>query len=644
MPEVVFVLARGQNVFFAELACALAYELHELGAAASVVTGELPEPRPDRVHVLLPVHEFMTLSGYAPPASLLARCILICAEQPTSPFFARNIAVTHAAGAVFDINRGAVRAHRARGVAAQPLQLGYTAAWDRHDETPPREDPREPGAPNGRDIDILFMGRLTHRRECALALYADTLERFRCHLLLGDDSAPNLLSGPDFAAGEDKLALLARSKVLINVHGEDEPYFEWLRVAEAICCGCAVVSEHSADVDPLRCGEHLLTGRLETVALLAAALVEDPVGRQQLVEAAYDHLREQVPLRAAAQALLAAAVRIEAQAPFRPALRLAARVGHALLTTADPSPGPRQPLSLPRLSTGHARTLRACKGLHLALLELRRERAREAIAQARPEDPIPRVQAVLQTPGWGQADPATVSIVVPLYNHAAVLAEALESLQHSTRTDWEVVIVDDGSSDDSAAVARQWLEANSGRRGLLVCSEVNRGLSRTRNTGASFARCDLLLMLDADNLLRRFAIERLTGALRRDPDASFAYGILDRFSADGPEGLLSVFGWDPQRLRSGNYIDALALVRRAALQSVGGYSEDPRLALGWEDYDLWARMAEHGHRAAFVREIVARYRVGHSSMVSVTDISRADAFAAVAEHAPRLMRRLRIPA
>jgi GT2 family glycosyltransferase len=137
---------------------------------------------------------------------------------------------------------------------------------------------------------------------------------------------------------------------------------------------------------------------------------------------------------------------------------------------------------------------------------------------------------------------------------------------------------------------------------------------------------------------------RLVRALARDPGAAFAYGILDRFREDGPVDAVSTFGWEPARFRDGNYIDALALIRRDALRRIGGYSEDPRLLLGYEDYDFWARLAEQGQWAVFVRQFVASYRVGHSSMLSVTNISKSDAVAAVAEHAPTLMRGVELPA
>ena len=128
----------------------------------------------------------------------------------------------------------------------------------------------------------------------------------------------------------------------------------------------------------------------------------------------------------------------------------------------------------------------------------------------------------------------------------------------------------------------------------MVRHEVNRGLSAARNTGAATARGRLFLMLDSDNLLRPFGLARLIRALASDPGAAFAYGILDRFVKEGPLDLVSNYGWEPVRFRDGNYIDALALIRRGAFTKLGGYSEDPRLLLGYEDYDFWARLAEAG--------------------------------------------------
>lgn len=625
-PEVIFSLARGQNVFFEDLAYALTFELRRLGASARVVSGEFPLARQGAVNVILPPHEFRALTEIETDAAALGRCVFVSAEQPQSVFFGGNVELAAHAGAVLDINPRAVRSYEAAGIAAEHLQLGYSEAWDLRRENPER------------DIDILFIGRATVRRERTLAAYADLLERFSTQILLSDDSSPNPASSPNFLAGQEKLSWLARSKVLLTVHGEEEPYFEWLRVAEAISSGCAIVSEHSTDVEPLRPGIDFLSGRPDALPALAALLVDDGEARVRIAASGEARMKGQNALAEGAATLLAAAARIDATAPDPMQVR-SSRVVSFQVDRARPE---FEPIPYDDgVSKGEHRILRALKRSHLEMLTLRRRLARTELARARPERPVPGVVEVAATPGWDRVAPR-VTVIVPLYNDGEVVVEALDSVVESTYARWEIVVVDDASENDSGRFVREWMDAYPERRCRMVRHEVNAGLSRARNTGAGLARGELLLMLDSDNRLRRLGMERMVAALDDHPTAAFAYGFLDKFSDDEAVGLVSRFAWEPERFRQGNFIDALALIRRSTLARFGGYSEDSRLALGLEDYDLWARFAEAGEFGVFLRNFVASYRVGHSSMVSITSISFADARAAIAEHAPTLMRGVEI--
>jgi hypothetical protein len=625
-PELVFALARGQNAFFEELAKGLVFELDKLGARGRLAVGEFPEQRPGSVTVLVPPHEYAALSQVRPSPPLLKRCVLISAEQPSSQFFDWNVVLARDAGAVLDINRRAVRAYGEAGIAAEHLQLGYCAAWDRR-----RDDVAE------RDIDVLFAGRATPRRERALAHYADVLERLNCHILLSDDSSPNAGDGVNFVSGDGKLDLLSRSKVLLNVHGEGEPYFEWLRVAEAMSCGCAVVTEHSTDLEPLRDGVDVVSGRLEALGLLAAWLAEDEEERGKVVAQADARLREQATLASGAATLLAAAQRVDGL-EVDPHAAAETAVANARIAVGPPPPPP-EPANPPGPpDAAEQRILRALKRQQQEILSFRRQLAADALARSRPERPAPETVEVATTGAWKAGGQPRVTVIVPLYNDEEVVVEALDSVLGSSFTSWEVVVVDDASGDGGPDAVRDWMNRHDNRPAALVRHEVNRGLSAARNTGAERARGRLFMMLDSDNLLRPLGLARLVRGLAKDPGAAFAYGILDRFLKEGPLDLVSNFGWEPVRFRAGNYIDALALIRRSAFENVGGYSEDPRLLLGYEDYDFWARLAEAGRWAAFVRHFVGSYRVGHSSMLSVTNISKVDAVAAIAEHAPELMR------
>ena len=635
-PEIVFALARGQNAFFQELADALVFELERLGARARIAVDEFPQQRPGSVTVLLPPHEYAAISGVRPSPAMLRRCVLISAEQPSSQFFDWNVELARDAGAVLDINPRAVRVYRDVGIDAEHLQLGYCEAWDR------RMDAAR------RDVDVLFVGRSTPRREKALALYADVLERLNCEFLLSDDSRPNTGNGVNFRTGESKLELLSGTKVVLNVHGEGEPYFEWLRIAEAMSCGCAVVTEHSTDLEPLRVGVDVIAGRFEALGLLAVWLAEDEVERSKIVAQADARLREQATVAAGAAALLAAAGRVD-ELSVDPGAASDVRVASARMALSSlPSPPssstPPAPAPLPDgLSIGENRTLRALKRQQQEILSFRRQLATNALARARPERPEPETVEAGVTGAWKKGDEPHVSVIVPLYNDEDVVIEALDSVLRSTVSSWEIVVVDDASTDHGADAVLAWMERHDSNPVALIRHEVNRGLAAARNSGVAKARSRLLMMLDSDNMLRPFGLARLIRALARDPDAAFAYGILDRFLKEGPLDLISNYGWEPARFRDGNYIDALALIRRSAFVELGGYSEDARLQLGYEDYDFWARVAEGGQWGAFVRHFVGSYRVGHSSMLSVTNISKVDAVAAIAEHAPRLMSGVELP-
>ena len=625
-PEIVFNFAAGQNQFFVELAQALVHELAALGHPARIAHDEAPAVSADRVDVLTPPHEWVSLSQYRPSPAILGRCIGISAEQPESHFFYPNCELGLELGALFDINHRGVRAYKRTRVHAEHLQLGMTSVWHR---SRPAEE---------RDIDILFMGRATLRRERALARYAGLFERYRCHLQLADGSRPGRVGAADFLAGDAKRDLMSRSKLLLTLHGEDEPYFEWLRIVEAMCAGCLVVSEHSTDIAPFVPGEHLLVGGVERLGLITAHALDNPDEASRIRDAASELISGELRLAHAAARLADAAARIATQ-PWEPPnpddqyRRLLARRSDPIRFDYQP------PASQHSLAEGQM--LRALKSQALSGLELRRRLARlEASAGGALAEPGTDVQHV--TTGWGRSDGSAVTVIVPLYNHADFIIEALDSVLTSRYDRWELVVVDDASTDGGAEAVVEWMRRHDEVPASLVRHRFNRGLPHARNTGVEHGRGSLLFMLDADNLIRPNTLAKLVEALEGDPAAGFAYGILERFGPDGPDGLVSFFAWNPQRLRTGNYIDALSLIRRELLEQLDGYSTDARLH-GWEDYDLWVRAAEAGHHPVFVPEIIARYRMGYSSMLSLSNISSADAFAAVADHAPTLMQDLHIP-
>ena len=274
-------------------------------------------------------------------------------------------------------------------------------------------------------------------------------------------------------------------------------------------------------------------------------------------------------------------------------------------------------------------------------MDLRRQGWQSMLTQARGAAP-PSVVRDTDTPGYRSVDRVRVSVITALYNHEDHIIEALDSVARSEFRDFEVVVVDDGSTDGSRAAVRRWLRKHPRVRGLLLRHPRQPRAPAARNTAVDFARGDFLLVLDADNALLPTCMGRLLEGLDSDPGAAFAYGLLQRFDETGPVGTMSHFGWDPDRLRQSNYIEALALLRTAKVRELGGYTTDSRL-YGWEDYDLWCGLAEREECAVHVPEIVARYRASTTSMISFTNLSTTTAYAALIDRHRKLFAGLQPP-
>jgi glycosyltransferase involved in cell wall biosynthesis len=218
--------------------------------------------------------------------------------------------------------------------------------------------------------------------------------------------------------------------------------------------------------------------------------------------------------------------------------------------------------------------------------------------------------------------PDMVTVAVSLYNYAHFLPDCLNSIRAQRHPNLELVVVDDVSTkDDSIGVALTWLQANAERfvRVSLLRHRRNQGLAQARNTGFAHALGSHVFVIDADNEIYPRAIGRLHQAIATS-GAGAAYTQLELFGNKHALGAADV--WQPQWLRQGNYIDAMALVSRSAWQDVGGYTH---IDGGWEDYDFWCKFVEQGYVAAFVPEILCRYRIHGTSMLRTETARSYDA-------------------
>jgi glycosyltransferase involved in cell wall biosynthesis len=206
-----------------------------------------------------------------------------------------------------------------------------------------------------------------------------------------------------------------------------------------------------------------------------------------------------------------------------------------------------------------------------------------------------------------------LTVVIPTYNRADLLGEAIDSVLAEKWPNLELLVVDDGSTDETPA-----LLAGYGDQ-LTVIRQENAGESAARNTGIRAARHDLVALLDSDDYWLPGKLWQQMELFDRDPEPDVTFTAYTRIG-DVPEEEVILGGW------AGTQEDALeqlligcrintstAIVRRAALIDVGLYDTSLRCA---QDYDLWLRLAAAGYRSAYVPEPLAIYRI-HSGAVSL---------------------------
>lgn len=200
-----------------------------------------------------------------------------------------------------------------------------------------------------------------------------------------------------------------------------------------------------------------------------------------------------------------------------------------------------------------------------------------------------------------------VSVVIPARNASDTLAETLASLQAQTLSDWEAIVVDDASTDGTAALAREL--ARSDPR-IVVVDGPGRGVSAARNVGVERARHPVLAFLDADDLIRPTLYERATTRLERDPTLAGAHCGWARLTPDGEivDRVTAALEGDlfPEFARHCLFPIHACLVHTELVRSVGGFDE--RLVT-CEDWDLWLRITRYGRPFAAIGDVLALYRM-----------------------------------
>jgi len=224
-------------------------------------------------------------------------------------------------------------------------------------------------------------------------------------------------------------------------------------------------------------------------------------------------------------------------------------------------------------------------------------------------------------------DPA-VSIVIPCFNQGAFLHDAIRSVFRQAFPSWEIVVVDDGSTDSRTRAVLAALHYPRTR----IIRQRNQGLPAARNAGMRAARGRYLVPLDADDELGPAFLTATTDALERHPRAAFAHTWTRLF---GNQNLVWIDRpYNPYQVLLSTSIVGCALIRADAWRQVGGYDTSRRR--GNEDWDLWVRFIEHGWSQIEVPHPLFRYRQHGISMSVTTEARFEDARREMAESHPAL--------
>lgn len=202
-----------------------------------------------------------------------------------------------------------------------------------------------------------------------------------------------------------------------------------------------------------------------------------------------------------------------------------------------------------------------------------------------------------------------LSVVIPTYNYAAYIKDAIDSVLAQTVVPCEIIVADDGSTDNTADVVSEY-----GDR-IRYIRFAHRGIGATRNALLEEIRGDWFFNLDADDKLPLDFLEKACPQIEgAAPTVAFAYCDIQAFGRYAKR--ISTPEFSASLLKRGNYVSMDSFVRTDAARTVGF---DASFDDGWEDYNFFLSLAEKGHQGLKLRDVHYLYRIHSASRTSATE-------------------------
>lgn len=192
-----------------------------------------------------------------------------------------------------------------------------------------------------------------------------------------------------------------------------------------------------------------------------------------------------------------------------------------------------------------------------------------------------------------------ISIIIPVYNGEKTIINTVKSIESQTYRDFEVIIVNDGSKDNTRSVFEKFLESFKVENNYYFINQENKGAPAARNKGFKESRGEYLFFCDADAVLKNDTLEKMVQVLESNQEVAYTYS-----SFYWGKKLFKLWPFDAEKLQKMPYIHTMSLIRRNAFP---GWDESVKKL---QDWDLWLTMLENGHQGFFIDEALFKIKPG----------------------------------
>lgn len=221
-----------------------------------------------------------------------------------------------------------------------------------------------------------------------------------------------------------------------------------------------------------------------------------------------------------------------------------------------------------------------------------------------------------------------VSIIIPCYNQGHFISETIESVLNQNYKNWELIVVNDGSSDNTSEIINQFKKKNPEKHISLI-EQTNQGLSAARNKGIKLSRGNYFIPIDSDDKLHEDFIVKTLKVIKSNTALGFVYSNIQHFGDRNDVWILPEFNKE-KLIYEDNIVCVCSLVNKKAWFVAGGY--DQNMKEGYEDWNFWISIVKNGWIGYRINEFLFYYRKRNNSMLSDSNKKREKLIATIVKN------------